>query len=197
MHPNTRRVLRTAPLAVVLALSVGACASPWASGSNSTSTSSTAANKAANSADAPAVPVAAPAGNTPAAAVPAPGQPAPAAAGGADGLPPATALSAADQAEYCNRTSPLDVALPSEDGRRQPTADLKAQAQIWAELTSYTPAGLHNDVALLATDYQALADGSRTLPQVDGEVRTSFGRVVDYRNLICLTEEERQKQAGN
>jgi hypothetical protein len=32
---------------------------------------------------------------------------------------------------------------------------------------------------------------------VDGEVRTSFGRVVDYRNLICLTEEERQKQAGN
>jgi hypothetical protein len=53
------------------------------------------------------------------------------------------------------------------------------------------------DVALLATDYRALADGSRTLPQVDGEVRTSFGRVVDYRNLICLTEEERQKQAGN
>jgi hypothetical protein len=197
MHPNTRRVLRTAPLAVVLALSVGACASPWASGPNSASTSSTAANKAANSADAPAVPVAAPAGNTPAAAVPAPGQPAPAAAGGADGLPPATALSAADQAEYCKRTSPLEVALPSEDGRRQPTADLKAQAQIWAELTSYTPAGLRNDVALLAIDYRALADGSRTLPQVDGEVRTSFGRVVDYRNLICLTEEERQKQAGN
>ncbi|MCU1650660.1 MAG: hypothetical protein JWQ60_1809 [Pseudonocardia sp.] len=123
MHPNTRRVLRTAPLAVVLALSVGACASPWASGSNSTSTSSTTANKAANSADAPAVPVAAPAGNT--------------------------------------------------------------------------PAGLRNDVALLAIDYRALADGSRTLPQVDTDVHTSFARVMDYRNLICLTEEERQKQAGN
>ena len=174
MHPNTRRVLRTAPLAVVPALSVGACASPWASGSNSTSTSSTAANKAANNADAPAVPVAAPAGNTPAAA-----------------------LSAADQAEYCNRTSPLDVALPSEDGRRQPTADLLQQAQIWTDLAPHTPAGLRNDVALLAIDYRALADGSRTLPQLDGEVRTSFGRVVDYRNLICLTEEERQKQAGN
>jgi hypothetical protein len=117
--------------------------------------------------------------------------------GGAAGLPAANELSATAQAEYCKRTSPLEVALPSEDGRRQPTSDLKAQAQIWAELTSYTPAGLHNDVALLATDYQALADGSRTLPQVDGEVRTSFSRVVDYRNLICLTEEERQKQAGN
>jgi hypothetical protein len=112
-------------------------------------------------------------------------------------LPAANELSPTAQAEYCKRTGPLEVALPSEDGRRQPTADLKAQAQIWAELTSYTPAGLHNDVALLATDYQALADGSRTFPQVDGEVRTSFGRVVDYRNLICLTEEERQKQAGN
>ncbi|MDT7587833.1 MAG: hypothetical protein QOE32_5383 [Pseudonocardiales bacterium] len=168
MHPNTRRVLRTAPLAVVLALSVGACASPWASGSNSTSTSSTAANKAANSAAAPP-----------------------------DGLPPATALSAADQAEYCNRTSPLDVALPSEDGRRQPTADLLQQAQIWTDLAPHTPAGLRNDVALLAIDYRALADGSRTLPQVDTDVHTSFTRVMDYRNLICLTEEERQKQAGN
>jgi hypothetical protein len=168
MHPNTRRVLRTAPLAVVLALSVGACASPWASGSNSTSTSSTAANKAANSAAAPP-----------------------------DGLPPATALSATDQAEYCNRTSPLDVALPSEDGRRQPTADLIQQAQIWTDLAPHTPAGLRNDVALLAIDYRALADGSRTLPQVDTDVHTSFTRVMDYRNLICLTEEERQKQAGN
>ena len=174
MHPNTRRVPRTAPLAVVLALSLGACASPWASGSNSTSTSSTAANKAANSADAPTVPVAAPAGNIPAAA-----------------------LSAADQAEYCNRTSPLDVALPSEDGRRQPTADLLQQAQIWTDLAPHTPAGLRNDVALLAIDYRALADGSRTLPQVDTDVHTSFTRVMDYRNLICLTEEERQKQAGN
>ncbi|MDT7621507.1 MAG: hypothetical protein QOF99_2408 [Pseudonocardiales bacterium] len=180
MHPNTRRALRTAPLAVVLALSEGACAAPWASGSNSTSTSSTAAAGAA----APA-------------AVPAPGQPAPAAAGGADGLPPATALSAADQAEYCNRTSPLDVALPSEDGRRQPTADLLQQAQIWTDLAPHTPAGLRNDVALLAIDYRALADGSRTLPQVDTDVHTSFTRVMDYRNLICLTEEERQKQAGN
>jgi hypothetical protein len=178
-------VLRTAPLAMVLALSVGACASPWASGSNSTSTSSTAANKAANNADAPAVPVAAPAGNIPAAAPPA--TPAPAAA----------ALSAADQAEYCNRTSPLDVALPSEDGRRQPTADLMQQAQIWTDLAPHTPAGLRNDVALLAIDYRALADGSRTLPQVDTDVHTSFTRVMDYHNLICLTEEERQKQAGN
>jgi hypothetical protein len=35
------------------------------------------------------------------------------------------------------------------------------------------------------------------LPQVDTDVHTSFTRVMDYRNLICLTEEERQKQAGN
>jgi hypothetical protein len=71
------------------------------------------------------------------------------------------------------------------------------QAQIWTDLAPHTPAGLHNDVALLAIDYRALADGSRTLPQVDTDVHTSFTRVMDYRNLICLTEEERQKQAGN
>jgi hypothetical protein len=188
MHPNTRRVLRTAPLALVLALSVSACGSPWARGTNATSSSSTAANRAANSADAAADPVAVPAGNTPAAPAAAP---APAVA------PPADALSAADQAEYCKRTGPLEVALPSEDGRRQPTSDLEQQSQIWTDLAPHTPAGLRNDVALLATDYQALADGSRTLPQMDSEVRTSFGRVVDYRNLICLTDEERQKQAGN
>jgi hypothetical protein len=181
MHANTRRGLRIVPLAVVLALAVGACGSPWAKGTNATSTSSTAADNApdntVNSADLPSVAVSVPGGNT--------------------SVPAADALSPSAQAEYCKRTSPLEIALPSEDGRRQPTSDLKAQSQIFAELSTYSPSGLHSDVALLATDYQALADGSRTLPQVDGEVQTSFRRVMDYRNLICLTEEERQKQAGN
>jgi hypothetical protein len=31
---------------------------------------------------------------------------------------------------------------------------------------------------------------------VDSEVQVAFGRVNDYRNLICLTQEERDK-AGN
>jgi hypothetical protein len=197
MRAKTRRELRTAALGVLLALTVGACGSPWAKGANSTSTSSTAANTAAGnaaqnagtsagtSADAPSVTVTVPGGDTVAAPA------------GGTSLPAADALSPSAQAEYCKRTSPLDVALPSEDGVRQSTNDLRTQAQIWAELAPFTPNGLRADVALLATDYRALAEGSRTLPQVDGEVRTSFGRVVGYRNLICLTDEERQKQAGN
>ena len=191
MHAKTRRGLRIAPLAVVLALALGACGSPWAKGANATSTSSTgsdtSASNAANSADAPSVAVSVPGGN----AVPA--APAPPGAG----LPAANAISPTAQAEYCKRTSPLEIALPSEDGVRQSTSDLKTQSQIFAELSNYSPSELHGDVALLATDYQALADGSRTLPQVDGEVQTSFRRVIDYRNLICLTEQERQRQAGN
>ncbi|HEX4359005.1 MAG TPA: hypothetical protein VH141_15860 [Pseudonocardia sp.] len=207
MRAETRRV-RAAALAVLLALTVGACGSPWAKGTNSTSTSSTAAdnatqnagNSAGNSADAPSVTVTVPGADTapaPAAANPAPNPAAPAAPTGGTSLPAADALSPSAQAEYCKRTSPLEIALPSEDGVRQSTSDLKSQSQIFGELAGYSPSELHSDVALLATDYQALAEGSRTLPQVDGEVRTSFGRVVGYRNLICLTDEERQKQAGN
>ena len=234
MHANTRRGLRIVPLAVVLALAVGACGSPWAKGTNATSTSSTAANNAANntagntgnSADLPSVAVSVPGGDTAVAAAPAPGAPAadpganpgaanpappapanppaataptPAAVAptGGDSLPAADALAPSAQAEYCKRTNPLDVALPSEDGVRQSTNDLKTQAQIWTDLAPFTPAGLRGDTALLANDYRAFADGSRTLPQADGEVRTSYRRVMDYRNLICLTEEERQRQAGN
>jgi hypothetical protein len=227
MRAETRRELRAAALAVLLALTVGACGSPWAKGTNSTSTSSTAAdnatqnagNSAVNSADAPSVTVTVPGADTapapaaanPAAPAPGPANPAvaaaptpaatapaaPAAPTGGNGLPAAEALSPSAQAEYCKRTSPLEIALPSEDGVRQSTSDLRTQSQIFGELAGYSPSELHSDVALLATDYQALAEGSRTLPQVDGEVRTSFGRVVGYRNLICLTDEERQKQAGN
>src|SRR5882757_847074 len=221
MRAETRRELRAAALAVLLALTVGACGSPWAKGTNSTSTSSTAAdnttqnagnstgNSAVNSADAPSVTVTVPGADTapapasanpapnPAApapgpanpavaAAPTPGATAPAAPTGGNSLPAADALSPSAQAEYCKRTSPLEIALPSEDGVRQSTSDLRSQSQIFGELAGYSPSELHSDVALLATDYQALAEGSRTLPQVDGEVRTSFGRVVGYRNLICL-----------
>jgi len=182
MSPTTRRVLPVAT-AVALALSVSACASPWAKGGHpaSTSSSSVSSSDAANAA-----------ANAAANSAPGNGQ---AARPGAT-LPPANALSANDQAAYCKRTGPLEVALPSEDGQRQAPADLKREAQIWTELTTYTPGALRTDVALLANDYQALADGGRTLPQVDNEVRVAFGRVNDYRNLICLTQEERDK-AGN
>jgi hypothetical protein len=184
MHANPRRAPRIVPLAVLLALAAGACGTPWAKGTNATSTSSTSTSSAATSSTA----TSSTAANNAAADNPAPT--------GA-GPPAADALSPSAQAEYCKRTSPLDIALPSEDGVRQSSNDLKTQSQIFAELSTYSPSGLHGDVALLATDYQALADGSRTLPQVDGEVHTSFRRVMDYRNLICLTEEERRKQSGN
>jgi len=179
MSSTTRRVLPIAT-AVALALSVSACASPWAKGGQVASTSSSsvsasdsaAENAAANSTS----------GNGQAAR---------------PDLPPVNALSPSDQAEYCKRTGPLEVALPSEDGRRQPPADLKRQAEIWTELTNYSPGALRTDVALLANDYQALSDGSRTLPSVEDEVEVAFGRVTEYRNLICLTQEERDKAAGN
>jgi len=186
MSPTTRRVLPVAT-AVALALSISACASPWAKGGHPASTSSSSVSSsdaAADNAAANSAP-----GNRQAA------QPGAAQPGAA--LPPANALSANDQAEYCKRTGPLEVALPSEDGQRQAPADLKREAEIWTELTNYTPGALRTDVALLANDYQALADGSRTLPQVDNEVRVAFGRVNNYRNLICLTQEERDKAAGN
>ena len=45
--PTTRRILRVVPLLAAVALSVGACATPWASGANASSTStSSAANNA-------------------------------------------------------------------------------------------------------------------------------------------------------
>jgi len=185
LNPNTRPILRAVPLVGMLALAVlslvGCSKHPFSSASGaSTPAVSSATGSSAASGSTGGSTGGSTSGST---------------SGG--GLPAADALSPSAQAEYCKRTSPLDIALPSEDGHRQSTSDLKAQSQIFAELSTYSPSGLHSDVALLATDYQALADGSRTLPQVDGEVRTSFRRVMDYRNLICLTEEERQKQAGN
>jgi len=45
--PTTRRILRVVPLLAAVALSVGACATPWASGANASSAStSPAANNA-------------------------------------------------------------------------------------------------------------------------------------------------------
>ncbi|HEY0576060.1 MAG TPA: hypothetical protein VGD73_18315 [Pseudonocardia sp.] len=180
MSPTTRRMLPIAT-AVAVALSLSACASPWAKGGHAGSTSSSSVSTSDSAAE-----------NAAANSTSGNGQ----AASPGSALPPANALSPNDQAEYCKRTSPLEVALPSEDGRRQPSADLKRQAEIWTELANYSPGALRTDVALLANDYQALADGSRTLPQVDNEVQVAFGRVNDYRNLICLTQEERDK-TGN
>ena len=183
MSPTTRPVLSIAT-AVAVALSVSACASPWAKSGQVASTSSSSVSTSDSASDSTA-------GNAAANSTPGNGQAA------RPDLPPANALSPSDQAEYCKRTGPLEVALPSEDGRRQPTADLKRQAEIWTELANYSPGALRTDVALLANDYQALGDGSRTLPQVDNEVQVAFSRVNDYRNLICLTQEERDKAAGN
>jgi hypothetical protein len=204
--PTTRRILRVAPLLAAVALSVGACATPWANGANAsgTSTSSAANNAVTNNAttsDAangsgpqPAAQPAPAAQNGVAAAAPggaagAPGAAASAPSGqsGFGGGPTVGAVATAgmspdDVAQYCKLSGDFSAMGGPEE---LSTFYYGEAAKPLVDLKKHTPVQLQPDVTLLYTDYEALAKQTRVFPQVKDEVDASYKRVMDFNTQIC------------
>jgi hypothetical protein len=202
--PTTRRILRVVPLLAAVALSVGACATPWASGANASSTSTSSAannavtnnavtnnavtNNATNGSGAQPAAQSAPAAQNGvtggAAGAPGAAASAPSGIGGGPtvGAVATAGMSPDDVAQYCKLSGDFSAMGGPEE---LSTFYYGEAAKPLVDLKKHTPVQLQPDVTLLYTDYEALANQSRVFPQVKDEVDASYKRVMDFNTQIC------------
>jgi hypothetical protein len=181
------RILRAAPVALAVALSVGACgALPCTSGSNNSSApysnSSATSNSPGSGAASRPLASSGSGGQGGLSSGSAVGSASGSGAdgglsGGASSDSASTAgMSADDVAAYCKDSSALFAPDTGWFGDNvKPLADLR----------QYTPVQLVPDVELLQADSDAIAKQDRVYVQVKEEYDAAYKRVMDYNDQIC------------
>jgi hypothetical protein len=153
------RILRAAPVALAVALSVGACgALPCTAGSNNSSapySNSSATSNSPGSSSA-ARPLASSGGSTSTAG-----------------------LSPDDVGQYCKYSGELLDPVTQKD-------NISLDVDHLTQLRPHTPVQLQPDVELLLADDKAIDNQTRVYAQVKDEVDPAYKRLKDFHDQICV-----------
>jgi hypothetical protein len=184
---TTARILRAAPIALAVALSVGACgALPCTSGSNNSSApysnSSATSNTAGSSSATRPLASSGSAGQG--------GVSSGSAGGATSGSGSQSGLSGGVSSGSASTSgmSPDDVAAYCKDSSALFSPDygwFADNVKPLAELRKHTPVQLVPDVELLQADSDAIAKKDRVYVQVKDEYDAAYKRVMDFNDQIC------------
>jgi hypothetical protein len=181
------RILRAAPVALAVALSVGACgALPCTAGSNNSSAPYSNSAATSNSPAGGAAPsaLASSGSGTQGGVSSGSAGGATSGSGAQSGLPGGVSSDSASTGGL----SPDDVAAYCKDSSALYSADIGGWSDnvtTLADLRKHTPVQLVPDVELLQADSEALAKQQRVYVQVKDEYDAAYKRIMDYNDQIC------------